>query len=239
MKKQTAVIVAAMLLVSASYGCGAKPAYVFQERYFATNIMPGEAVVILLNESRIQHSSAESESKERSVELCMGTAMQSVNPQLKIVPANEFRRTLFPGKAFEDTHRSAEALLVFLQSKEAQSQVQDLGIRYLIVIDTDTHSYGEKGEFAAERGVWGVGKTWTRYSNFLTFIIDIRHPVKSGALSSSSSGKAGFVVPFLFILPLPPVPLIAATESEACSSLGKATIDFLEGREVPINDHGE
>jgi len=199
-------------------------------------MLQDDAVVILLNESRKQYANVESESKERSVELCLSIAMQSVNPQVKIVPAAEFRRTLFPEKAFGETPRSAEALLVIFQRQEVQAQAQKLGIRYLVVVDTDTHTYGEKDEFAAKGLVWAAGQTWTRSSNLLAFIIDIRHPVRSGSLSSRSSGTAGFVVPFLFVLPLPPIPLIAGTENEACSALGRATINFLEGREEPATE---
>jgi len=239
MKKHIIIITAITLLISNSCGCGTKKAYVSGERYLPTGIMPREAIVILLNESMKHHVNIESEGKEHSVESCMGNAMNSVNPQLKIVSAKEFRRALFPGKKFKDAPRSAEALLLSLQDEESRHHVQDLGIRYLIVVDTDTHKYGEKTEFAAQGGVWAVGQSWTRYSNFLAFVIDVKQPAKSGSFSSSSSGNAGFAVPFFYIVPLPPVPLIAATESEACSSLGTAVVNFLEGHEDPNIENTE
>lgn len=230
MKRWVVIETAIVLLAFILFGCGVKAHDVSGERYHPTGIMPEEAVVFLLNESKKQFINIETENEERSVERCLQNAIRDTNSRWKIITANEFRHTLFPGKNFVDVPHSAETLLLSFQDKEVLRRAQSLGIRYLIVIEKDTHTYGEEGTFAAEGGIWGVGQSWTRYSHFLATIIDVKQQEKSGFLLSTASGQAGYIIPFFVILPLPPVPLLAATESKACSSLGSAVVNFIEGK---------
>jgi hypothetical protein len=236
MKKIFFNIIIGIILISYLCCCGAKTAYVSVDRYLPTEISSGESVVILLNESREYGINIESESKERSIENCLKNAMTNENIQWKIVSAKDFRRTIFPGMRYGDTPRTVENLLLFLQDGKSRHQVEMQRIRYLIVVDTNTYNYGEKSDFAANQAGMVLSQTWTRSSNFIAFVIDVSQSAKSGAFSSNSSGKAGYVVPFIIIIPLPPVPIFALTESEACSALGTAVVKFLEGREEPSEE---
>ena len=192
---------------------------------------PGEGAVLLLNEARDHNVREESESRERTLEICVRTAIADEYPELRIVPAGDFRRAFFPGRKFGDTRRSVEPLLAFLGEEGSGRRVEELGIRYVVVVESDTGSYGERWDFDADNWMWAVGKFWTRRSTLTAFVIDVRQAARSGAIISHSEGEAGYVIPFFVIVPLPPIPWFAPTESAACSGLGVAVARFLDGRE--------
>lgn len=213
------------------YSCGAEKAYVSVDRYNPTGISAGESVVVLLNESLEYGERIESESKERSIETCLRKAFPKENLKWNTMSAKNFRTKMFSGLKYEDSPRTAEGLLAFLEDETSRHRVEILGIRYLIVVDTNTFNYDEKLDFAAEQSMWALHQSWTRSSSLTAFVIDVRQSAKSGMFFSRSTGKAGFVLPFLVIIPLPPIPLVAFTEGEACSALGTAVASFLEGQE--------
>jgi len=220
-------------------GCGAKKANITEKRYLATGLLPRESIVILQSES----SNILSEDKEHSIETCMKTSMNLENPEINIVPSKDFRKALFPGKKFDETPHTEKALILFLQDEKMRHQVQKLGIRYLIGVGMTTQNSKKNSDFTADGGgggaVLGIGQTWTRSSYISAFIIDVNQSATTGELASSSYGTAGFIFPVVIIIPvivpLPPVPLISMTESEACSALGKAVMTFIKGQgELPV-----
>jgi len=211
--------------------CGAKVASVSGERYLSTGILPGDSVVILLNQAKMQDVRIENEGKERSIERCLKNAMTYEGMEWKTVSATDFRRRIFPGKKYEDTPHTIEDFSLFIRDERSRREVEKLGIRYLVVVDTNTYNHDEDWNFAAQQSMWVVQRSWTRSSSLTAFVIDVRQSAESGAFVSTSSGTAGFVLPFLVIIPLPPIPLLALTEGEACSALGPAVANFLEGKQ--------
>ena len=102
-----------------------------------------------------------------------------------------------------------------------------MNLRYLIVLKASTTESGRKTTFDMNDGVWGVGRESDRFTFIAAEILDIKEVRQSGSLNAHASGKAGFMVPFVLIIPLPPFPYSAMTESHACSSLGKAVAQFI------------
>ncbi len=234
MRHKFPLLILNIMLVSSLCGCGAKKASISAYRDHPTGISQGEAVVILLNESTEHDLNVESEHKESDVEDCMVDAIKRDNPRLKVVSATDFRKAIFPGKKFKDVPRSPESLLLFLQDEKSRQQVQMIGVRYLIIVDTNTsNSTGELifDELYDEGGgmeFWVLGNVSTRTSSYLAYVIDVRQSAESGRLSASSAGKVGFAVPFFYyIIPLPPVPFFARTEAKACDGLGSAVASFI------------
>ena len=95
--------------------------------------------------------------------------MKNKRQKLKVVPAKEFRNALFAGRKFKETARSTESLLSILQDTSLRNQVDKLGIRYAIIVGTNTSTFGEHWEFdlGDELGTWGYTKSWVRSSQFL------------------------------------------------------------------------
>jgi hypothetical protein len=78
--------------------------------------------------------------------------------------------------------------------------------------------------------MWGITRHWTRSSWLTATILDLRLARRAGTLNSGVSGEAGWVFPVFLIIPLPPVPYKAATESPACEAMGPAAADFMGGK---------
>jgi hypothetical protein len=72
-------------------------------RTAATGIEAGERVAIILG---ARNTLAPSESDEESIESCLAEAMRAEEPELAIIPAEEFRRAAFPGISFQDSPRA-------------------------------------------------------------------------------------------------------------------------------------
>ncbi len=230
------LVILTILFVTCS--CGARKGVVREQRYLQTGMQEEDAIVILLNEFLEHGNKAESESKESYIEKCMAKVMVSENPNLRIIAAKKFRDSLFPGKSFIETPRSPEALLPYVCHDTVKSQIVQLGVRYIVIVNITTYNTGKHlvFDYAASGGKGGgvaggyIGQSWERNSTMDARILDVRLQDESGLVSASSSGKCGYAVPLFFIIPLPPVPWFSRTESKACSALGKATIEFIEGR---------
>ncbi len=66
--------------------------------------------------------------------------------------------------------------------------------------------------------------SWDRESALDATVWDLKDAAMAGTLEASASGTA--VMP-CYVLP---IPLIPATETEACAELGQRVVDFLVGR---------
>jgi len=210
--------------------CGAKKAVVWENRQLPTGIDSQEAVVILLNRYSAHNESLESQSKEEEIEDCLKKVMTAGSPRLKGVSAKDFRKAVFTGIKFENSPRSPQALLLFFRHEEARERVAKLGVRYIVLLNITTYNSDKKSDFAAQGVGWAISESWTRYSNFHAVVLDIKKYSESGEIFSKSEGTVGYVVPFLLFIPLPPIPLLSMTESEACSALGSAIIKFIVNR---------
>jgi hypothetical protein len=106
-----------------------------------------------------------------------------------------------------------------------------LRLRYIVILDAATREVGRGATVDFDRGVWGVGSEWTRVSELSAAVLDVTSAQQSGTVGSQSWGKAGFVVPFVLVIPLPPIPWSSFTESRACNALGPAIATFVAGEE--------
>lgn len=229
-----------LALIAASLsGCASKP-YVNTDRFAATGIESGEAITIILGEYQEckDHvdggcpASSLTENSEREFALCLSGAMGAAERDLKIIPAETFWLTAFPGIAFQDLPRSSEVLTVLLKDEGFRGRIAPLNLRYAIVLKVSTRESGRKTTFGASQGVWGIGRESIRASSISAEIMDLREARPSGRLSTRVRGQAGFAVPVILIIPLPPVPYSAMTETRACGSLGKAVANFVTGKDL-------
>ncbi len=224
-----------LAVVAGLAGCATTSVSV--DRAATTGIEPGDSVAVILGRPTDceAHAGKEcpdaflAEATEKDFERCLAAAMLAERSDLTVIPTDELRRAAFPGSRFEDAPRSIAALLPLAQSAEFRRRIAALKLRYVLLVRVATETANAKPVFAASSGgVWGVGGEWDRISSVTAEILDLREARQSGALTASSYGRAGFVVPVLVIIPLPPVPYSAMTETEACKALGKAVVEFLQ-----------
>ena len=212
-------------------GCGTMDTPVVNSRQSSsTAIASDEAVSIVLNRYRqcedarkedcwVDSSSA---SKERDFDGCVSKYLLKERPKLRILPAEEFRRVAFPDKEFLASPRSPEAIIELLSDAEFKRRVDSVHVRYLVVLDMETRNTAKDWDFDTAKGMASaVDRHWIRESRLKATVIDMGHALQVGVANAEVSGNAGYVVPFILIIPLPPIPYFSATESRACAELGQ------------------
>lgn len=241
---RSALLLGCAIVAATLTGCGSTP-MVRVERHAPTGIEPREAVTIIAGKHREckEHvnggcpASSLTEGSEREFESCLSAAMESAMPNFTIVPAEAFRRTALPGTAFEDFPRTVEALASVAKDVGFRQRVASLRLRYVVVLTVITQESGRKTFFGADQGMWAVGRESHRSTSMSADILDLREARVSGTLQADSYGKAGWALPGILYLPLPPIPYSAMTETKACGSLGKPVTNFIRIKDSwPVRD---
>jgi hypothetical protein len=155
--------------------------------------------------------------------------MQAARPDLVVVRLPQLERGPFAdGLGFP---RTAEELTSSLRVDSFQRRLAALNLRYVVVVrGQTTKGPGQlAGGSAGGRSwyLWSIGSEWDRASSVSAEVVDVPGARQAGGVTAHSRGKEGLQVPVILILPLPPVPYSAATESLACEALGKPVVDFL------------
>src|SRR5258708_25325249 len=215
-------------------GCATKAFLVHEDRTAATGIEAGDGISIILGEHKACVQLVEecpawvlSEGDEQQFESCLAEAMRAERPELAIVPANEFRQAAFPKFGFQDSPHSIEALMPLLKDAEHRQRMASMRLRYVVILKILTERMNSKWSFFAFVPTWGFSRGEERYSTLTAEILDLKEARISGKLQVNASGRTGFVVPVFLVIPLPPVPIFAMTETKACDSLGKVTARFI------------
>jgi hypothetical protein len=127
-------------------GCATQKPFVWTERTVPTSIADGDGVVVILNtfrhcdqaEQKGCERPDESALSETEFEYCMDSATTTRLPKMKVVRAKEFRSAAFPGKSFVDAPRATEATLEAFADPEPQRRIEQLNLRYIVVLDVRT-----------------------------------------------------------------------------------------------------
>jgi hypothetical protein len=236
MKKRHSKFLVILAILFVTCSCAARKAIVIEvteERYHQTGIQEEDSIVVLLNEFLEDGNKKESESKESHIEKCMTESMVGENPHLRIMTAKKFRDSMFPGKSFGEAPRSPEALLPYLCNDTVKSQIVQLGVRYIVIVNMAKDKADKRFVWEDEGGLFLIGQSWTRYSRMNAHILDVRLQRKSGWVQARSEGECGYRVPVLYFIPFALAPYSSRTESEACSALGEATIKLINVEGIP------
>jgi hypothetical protein len=109
--------------------------------------------------------------------------------------------------------------------------VMRLGVRYVVILDADTHNSGKDWDFQPGGSdlllaCW-TGQHWTRISEITADVLDVARQEVAGRVTAWSSGKCCWGVCWLWVIPCPPAFWFSRTEAETCSALGEAVIKFI------------
>ena len=227
------------------HGCAGNPISPARTaRKAPTTLESGDAVVVVLNSYRDCGNQSTSECpastasyfSENELEHCLGTAIRKQLPTVTLVRASAFRQAVAPGKQLRDSPHSAETILAALQDPALRSKLRELHLRYVMVLDVDAGDSPTNTHFGADGRdgilVWGFTREWTHFAEINATVVDLREVREAGVITASASGKAGYAITAVWILPLPPFPTsFSASESRACSTLGLALADFVKGKD--------
>jgi len=174
-----------------------------------------------------------SKSTEKKFERCLSSEIHARRPELTIISADEFRQAVFPGIGRDAVPRTAEDYMPLIKEPYFHRYIKLNNLHYTIFLKVLFQSGPSHWQFAADHGqslpLWGISKEWGKVSSIEANILDMYKYVQSGSVRSSSVGRTGFVIPVIIIIPLPPVPWFAMTETNTCEELGNALMQFIEG----------
>lgn len=160
---------------------------------------------------------------------CISSSMLEVNPVLRVVPASQFKESVYPYFMPSTTPRTLDNFKVVIGNEEVRRRVAALGVRYLIIlIKKETFTDWHGGIFCGG-GPGGGGclgfQWWDRNSDFGVAIWDLKDLSLVGTIKSKAAGTG--IMP-AFILPIPLY--VPRTETAVCQDLGNRLAELLSGR---------
>jgi hypothetical protein len=221
-----------VLIAGATGGCATTS--VSTDRTAPTGIAPGDAIAVVAwaapkCEADASRTCPEPLAGEGEFDHCVALAMQAERPDLLLLRLAQLERIApSAGPGFP---RNADALMPLLQANAFRRELAAQRVRYVVVVrgHTATSESRLAGGSAGGREwyLWSIGGEWERTSNVRAEVLDVGEARQAGTLAAFSRGKAGFQVPVIAIIPLPPVPYSSPTESSACEALGKSVLEFI------------
>jgi hypothetical protein len=176
-----------------------------------------------------------SRSTEEEVAGCIGKAIAAVQPTVRLVPAEEFRRVAFPALTPLEIPHGGQQWIEQAADAAFRARIASLDLRYLIIVEGSTNQdwqFQTAGSFSK----YTAGAAWLtgeRASSYSATIVDVKRRSEVGRVDVRARGRSTIV-----ILPLP-VPIISPTEARACNDLGERVANFLFGENLPLETAGE
>jgi hypothetical protein len=172
--------------------------------------------------------------RENAFQACVKKRMDELLPDARYVRSRTFRDALFP---YFEPHSAPDTVAEFaemLARPAVQKKIDDLGLRFLIEISGETE-YGNQngyigaGVSTAGGGCFGVASAQKK-STIAIAIWDLKSIGRSRELAAEASRTATLVCLAL------PIPLIPATETEACHIAAERLAKLLSGKssEQPV-----
>jgi hypothetical protein len=145
---------------------------------------------------------------------CLG---ERLRPALEVFDRDALRQRLYPWLERSVAPSSAAGLLDFLGEPALRATLEAMGVHHIVLFGGATSTKFDKGGILCGGGMGGggcLGFSWgTRDSSFHAIVLDIRQGTTAG--DPHSHRTANVYMPAFVI----PIPLIAATEGEACDEL--------------------
>jgi len=145
---------------------------------------------------------------------CLGKRLQ---PAIEVFDRDALRHQLYPWLELSVAPSSTAALLDFLGEPALRATLEAIGVHHAVVFGGATSTKFDRGGIVCGAGMGGggcLGFSWgTRDSSFHAVVLDLRQGTTAG--DPESRRTANVYMP-AFILP---IPLIGATEDEACDEL--------------------
>lgn len=179
----------------------------------------GEAIVLLGDEAGIP--------------ACVHKVIQNAATHLEFVSSVDFQNALFPWFEASTAPRTTEELALLLNEAKIQERIESMNVRYVIVVSGRTTKTDPEGPIiggVSPAGGGFIGFTkWNKDTHISAIVWDLGEVRKAETLEVNVAGTA---VVIAFGLPLPIIP---ATETEACNLLGNRLAKLLADNGRPEN----
>jgi len=224
-------------------GCAVQPPVV-TERLAATGIHRDMTVatLVLYHENCKEHRAREgtncapgevtAQINEEAAE-CLSSAAADTQHVVTVMPGHVFHKRYLASIQPEYEELDEAGVLGALEQPAIGGLVAQDGIGYVVTLEVFTRDADRQTTFAAEQGMWGVGRESRRTTTYKATVWGSAVRARVGTLVLETHGRTGWVVPVLVVLPMPPVPYWSNTESRACEAMGNALVEFLYSAAEP------
>lgn len=220
MKKLSSFI--AITLAADLSGC--VTASIENAREETTGLLEGESVVVM---AKSYHQGNETEADYiRCVESALGRGSGGLN----VIPNQQFVDNLFPWFEPRTAPADTKGLVQLMERPGVPAAVKSMGVRYIVWLDGDTERVTQGGSLSCAAGPGGGGcfgfAWWQDDADYEASIWDLNNSEAAGTVTADYSGTS--FLPALVV----PIPLIARTQSRACSGLAKQLKTFIVSDEA-------
>ncbi|MEM7279406.1 MAG: hypothetical protein AAF385_14925 [Pseudomonadota bacterium] len=189
-----------------------------------TGIASGESVVVMAKSYHLGNET------ERSFTNCVGKALAGGREGLEVMPNEQFVDGLFPWFEPRTAPSHLKNLPKFMQRPGVAKKIEQSGVRYVIWLDGQTDKTSAGGSMSCAAGPGGGGcfgfAWWETASNYEATVWDLKHLQSAGTVSADVSGTS--YLPAIVI----PIPLIARTQTAACTNLADSLQRFINTEET-------
>lgn len=211
-----------VVLTIALSGC--VTASVENEREETTGLLEGESVVVM---AKSYHQGNETEADYiRCVEKALGRGSSSLN----VIPNQQFIDNLFPWFEPRTAPADTKGLVTLMERPGVPEAVKRMGVRYIIWLDGGTERVTQGGSLSCAAGPGGGGcfgfAWWQDDADYEASVWDLEDSEAAGTITADYSGTS--FLPALVV----PIPLIARTQSKACSGLARQLRSFIVSDET-------
>lgn len=192
---------------------------------------PPHAIAILFLHEFDFAPNVQNITEEDRIVQCVAGAIRGEVPKQRIVSFDAFRRAAFPELPREAAPRSPEYLTHLLKDPTFTERVAPLELRYLLFVGGRTHVDQVASDVSCVVGYrYGscVGYwEWEKTSHIAASLMDVRSTATAKAFKTTQAGTAWLALIHIF-----PVGMPAATESAACTDIGRRVGRFLRNPEA-------
>ena len=202
---------------------GCITASVEDAREETTGLLAGETVVVM---AKSYHQGNETEADYIS---CVEKALGRGSGGLNVIPNQVFVDNLFPWFEPRTAPADTKGLVNLMARPGVPDAVKGMGVRYIVWLDGGTERVTQGGSLSCAAGPGGGGcfgfAWWQDDADYEASIWDLEDSESAGTVTADYSGTS--FLPALVV----PIPLIARTQSKACSGLAKQLKNFLSSEE--------
>jgi hypothetical protein len=150
---------------------------------------PQDAVAILLVRAP---ESQYSRAQESDVTTCIERALRGKYPKVRLVAADEVRRSAFAGTEPEAIRSDSGFWDEFLAQTETRPRLAPLGLSFLIPVTVVEEQSPARGAVRSTRGTMlvGVVREWDVWSRMKADILDLAQARRAGTVESTGHGQS-------------------------------------------------
>jgi hypothetical protein len=151
---------------------------------------------------------------------CINDVIRRTDPKIPLYDGDDFRSALYPWFEPGVAPKTEEQLAQLLKQPLVSEKVAALGVRYVVIMNSGFHTSNAGGDvFPGPPGaVVGADAQVSLQAN----VWDVKEIRSVGSLGGSIAGRNMFIL-------IPPIPILPATQHEACKDVGQRLAAYFAG----------